>query len=271
MVAFLEKWQEACRRNRSFLCVGLDPDPELMPHRHVSSFLREVVEATADLVCAYKPNLAFFEALGTEGMGLLLESLRAVPADIPIIADAKRGDIGSSGRFYARALFDVYGFDAVTVSPYLGEDALGPFLERGDRGVFVLCRTSNPGAAEIQDLRVAGGRPLYEVVAEMARRWNRRGNVGLVVGATWPEHLERVRRLCPDMPLLVPGVGAQGADLGRAVRAALDAEGGGFMVSVSRQVLYASRGDDYAEAARRTARALRDDINREREAVLAGR
>lgn len=270
-MTFLEKLRAARQDNRSFLCVGLDPDPGLMPHPHAPSFLQEIVEATADLVCAYKPNLAFFEAMGPEGMTALLESLRSVPGHIPIIADGKRGDIGSSSRLYAEALFDVYGFDAVTVSPYLGGDALEPFLEREDRGVFVLCRTSNPGAADLQDLPLADGRPVYEAVAELARGWNRRGNVGLVVGATWPEQIERVRRLCPRMPLLLPGVGAQGGDLAQAVRAALDDEGGGFIISVSRQVLYASRGADYARAARGAAQALRDEINRQREAVLAGR
>lgn len=270
-MTFREKLRAASQGNRSFLCLGLDPDPERMPHSHVPTFLQEIVEATADLVCAYKPNLAFFEALGTQGMSVLLESLRPVPAHIPIIADGKRADIGSSSRFYAQALFDEYGFDAVTVSPYLGGDALEPFLEREDRGVFVLCRTSNPGAADLQDLPLADGRPLYEAVAELARRWNSRGNVGLVVGATWPEQLQRVRRLCPDMSLLLPGIGAQGGDLEGAVEAAMDEEGGGFIINVSRQVLYASRGEDYAQAARRAAQDLRERINRQREAVLAGR
>ncbi len=266
---FADKLAKAGRRNSSFLCVGLDPDPALMPHPHVPSFLQEIVQATADLVCAYKPNLAFFEALGTGGMQTLLESLRSVPDDIPIIADAKRGDIGNTARFYARALFDEYQFDAATVNPYGGRDAVEPFLEYADRGVFIWCRSSNPGAADLQDLALADGRPLYEAVAERAREWNVHGNVGLVVGATWPEELARVRRVCPKMTILLPGVGAQEGDLAASVEAAADASGGGFIVNVSRRVLYASAGGDYARAARRAAQELRDEINRLREAVLA--
>ncbi len=268
---FLEKLRAASARNGSFLCVGLDPDPELMPQPHVATFLNEIVEATADLVCAYKPNLAFFEALGTGGMQTLLEGLRSVPEHTPIIADAKRGDIGNSARFYAKALFEEYGFDATTVNPYGGRDAVEPFLEYTDRGVFIWCRSSNPGAADLQDLTLSDGRPLYEAVAEKAREWNEHGNVGLVMGTTWPQELERVRSLCPDMTFLMPGIGAQGGDLGSSVRAALDSRGGGLIVSASRQVLYAAKGRDYAKAARRAAQELRDQINRERETVLARR
>ncbi len=268
-ISFGEKLRAAIRRNRSFLCVGLDPDPELMPHPHIPSFIQEIVEATKDLVCAYKPNLAFFEALGTGGMQTLLESLSPVPAHIPVIADAKRGDIGNTARFYAKALFEAMGFDAATVNPYGGYDAVEPFLEYFDRGVFVWCRSSNPGAADFQDLALAGGQPLYEAVAQKAREWNAHGNVGLVMGATWPTELERVRDLCPDMLMLLPGIGAQEGDLAPSVRAAMDAEGAGFIVNVSRRVLYASRGKDYAKAARRAAQQLRDEINRQREAALA--
>ena len=265
---FPEKLRAAIRRNSSFLCIGLDPDPELMPHPHIPSFTQEIVEATKDLACAYKPNLAFFEALGTGGMQTLLESLRSVPAHIPVIADAKRGDIGNTARFYARALFEAMGFDAATVNPYGGSDAVEPFLEYFDRGVFVWCRSSNPGAADFQDLTLAGGQPLYEAVAQKAREWNVHGNVGLVIGATWPRELERVRYLCPDMLMLLPGLGAQEGDLAASVRAAMDAEGAGFIVNASRRVLYASRGKDYAKTARRAAQQLRDEINREREAAL---
>ena len=268
---FLDKLRAASKRNHSLLCVGLDPDPELMPQPHAALFLQEIVEATADLVCAYKPNLAFFEAMGTGGMQTLLEGLRSVPEQIPIIADAKRGDIGNTGSAYATALFDVLGFDAATVNPYLGGDSLAPFLERKDKGIFVLCRTSNPGAADLQDLLLADGRPLYQAVAEKAREWNRHGNVGLVVGATYPKETTKIREICPDMTFLMPGIGAQGGDLSAGVRAALNSSGEGLIVSVSRQVLYASRGRDYAAAARRAAQELRDRINRERETVLARR
>jgi len=268
---FRDKLAEAGRRNQSLLCVGLDPDPSLLKGKPVVTFLQAIVEATQDLVCTYKPNLAFFEALGAGGMQALLEALRGVPAHVPIIADAKRGDIGNTARFYARALFEVYDFDAATVNPYLGHDSVEPFLAYEERGVFLLCRTSNPGAEDLQSLRLTDGRPLFEAVAELANEWNTRGNLGLVVGATWPEELERIRAICPDMPILLPGVGPQGADLAQALRAGLDAQGGGVIVSSSRQVLYASSGDDFARAARRAALSLRDEINRQRDAVLAGR
>lgn len=197
----------------------------------------------------------------------MLEALTRVPAHIPVIADAKRGDIGNTNRFYAQALFEQYDFDAATVSPYLGYDSVEPFLEYEDRGVFLLCRTSNPGAADFQSLRLEDGRPLYEEVAERANEWNTRGNVGLVVGATWPEELARVRAICPALSILVPGVGAQEGDLGPTLGAGLDSLGGGLIVNASRQVLYASVGDDYAAAARQAARELRDEINRQRDAL----
>jgi orotidine-5'-phosphate decarboxylase len=272
---FFAKLRQAIQRNDSFLCVGLDPDPARLPERDVAAFNRAIVEATADLVCVYKPNLAFYEAQGPRGMDVLQRTVEAIPKGIPVIADAKRGDIGSTAEAYARALFDVYGFDAATVNPYLGGDALAPFLERADRGVFVLCRTSNPGGGDLQDRLIAadgGPRPLYEVVAELARdRWNAHGNVGLVVGATYPEELGRIRQLCPDMTFLLPGVGAQGADVAAAVRNALDEGGGGFIITSSRQILYASSGKDYAQAARLAAQGLRDEINRQREVALASR
>ena len=268
---FRDKLIEVSRRNQSLLCVGLDPDPSLLRGTPVVTFLQAIIEATQDIVCAYKPNLAFFEAMGTRGMLTLMEALRGVPVHVPVIADAKRSDIASTSRFYARALFEEYDFDAATVNPYLGGDSVEPFLEYGDKGVFVLCRTSNPGAEDIQNLRLSDGRPLFEAVAELANRWNTQGNVGLVVGATWPAELERIRALCPELPILLPGVGAQGADLGSAMGAGLDAEGGGVIISSSRQVLYASSGDDFAEAARKVALGLRDEMNRQRDALLAQR
>jgi orotidine-5'-phosphate decarboxylase len=272
---FFAKLRDAIQCNDSFLCVGLDPDPARLPERDVAAFNRAIVEATADLACVYKPNLAFYEALGPRGMDVLHQTVEAIPEGIPVIGDAKRGDIGSTAQAYARALFDIYGFDAATVNPYLGGDSLSPFLERADKGVFVLCRTSNPGGADLQNRLIASdgdARPLYEVVAELARdKWNVHGNVGLVVGATYPEELGRIRQLCPDMTFLLPGVGAQGADVAAAVRNALDEGGGGFIIVSSRQILYASSGRDYAQAARRAAQALRDEINRQREVALASR
>ena len=272
---FFAKLRQASHTNSSFLCVGLDPHPALLPEKDVAVFNRAIIEATADLACCYKPNLAFYESMGPQGLEVLLRTVEAVPSHLPVIADAKRGDIASTAEAYARALFDVYGFDAATVNPYLGTDSLAPFLERGDKGVFVLCRTSNPGGADLQGLAVAGdgaSRPLYEAVAELARdRWNERGNVGLVVGATFPEELGRIRQLCPRLPFLLPGVGAQGAEIAAAVRNALDEDGAGFIIVSSRQILYASSGRDYARAARDAAEALRDEINRQREAALAER
>jgi orotidine-5'-phosphate decarboxylase len=275
---FFAKLRQASQSNHSFLCVGLDPHPSLLPEKDVAAFNRAIIEATADLTCCYKPNLAFYEAMGPHGLEVLQRTLEAVPRHLPVIADGKRSDIASTADAYARALFDVYGFDAATVNPYLGTDSLAPFLQRPDKGVFVLCRTSNPGGADLQALTVTGegpsaeGRPLYEVVAELARdRWNEHGNVGLVVGATFPGELGRIRRLCPRLPFLLPGVGAQGADIEAAVRNALDEDGEGFIINSSRQILYASSGRDYAQAARRAAEALRDEINRQREAALAGR
>lgn len=273
-MSFAEKLGRASQRNGSLLCIGLDPDPALMPVEDAGVFLRAIVETTGDLVACYKPNLAFYEALGREGSVVLARVLEAIPSDIPVIGDAKRGDVGHTAAAYARALFDNWRFDAVTVNPWGGEDSLQPFIARADRGVFIWCRSSNPGARDLQDLPVVIGedrRPLYEVVAERARAWNVHGNVGLVAGATYPEEIARLRALCPDMLMLVPGIGVQGGEAGAAVRAACDAAGAGFIVSVSRQVLYASRGADYGRAARAAAVALRDAINHERQASTGRR
>ena len=268
-MTFREKLTHAAQANCSLLCVGLDPDPSRMPV-DAGTFLPAIVEATSDLVCAYKPNLAFYEQMGEGGYAALRAVLQAIPDDIPVIGDAKRGDIANTAQAYARALFDELGFDAVTVNPYLGGDAVAPFLERAERGVFIVCRTSNPGAGDLQDLPVPGKggvRPLYVTVAELAKQWNSRGNVGLVVGATYPEELRRLRELCPEMLLLLPGIGPQEGDLQRAVRAGLDADAGGIIVNSSRAVLYASDGADFAQAARREAQALRDAIEAYRRAV----
>jgi orotidine-5'-phosphate decarboxylase len=257
---FVDKLLNASRKNNSWLCIGLDPDPELMPQVDVLQFNKAIIEATCDLVCAYKPNLAFYEALGTEGSTILAKTIRHVPDDIPVIADAKRGDIGNTARAYAKALFSVLGFDAATVNPYLGLDSIEPFITYQDKGVFILCRTSNKGAADFQDL-TTDGLPLYEVVARKAGEWNTHGNVGLVVGATYPEQLKRVRSICPEMPLLIPGIGAQGGDLASAVSYGVDAQGEKAIINVSRQILYASKGKDFAQTARRVAEEIRNQIN----------
>ena len=257
---FTDKLLNISRKNNTLLCIGLDPDPELMPGVDVLEFNKAIIEATSDLVCAYKPNLAFYEALGSEGLAILEKTVRYVPGDIPVIADAKRGDIGNTARAYARALFYVFGFDAATVNPYLGFDSIEPFINNQDKGVFILCRTSNPGATDFQNL-CTNGLPLYEVVAQKAREWNIYGNIGLVVGATYPEELKRVRSICPEMPLLIPGIGAQGGDLAAAVRYGADTGGQRVIISVSRQILYASQDKDFARAARNMAREIRTQIN----------
>jgi len=266
-MGFTDKLLDASRRNCSLLCIGLDPDPELMPDVDILQFNREIIDATSDLVCAYKPNFAFYEALGIEGLRAMQKTVEHIPEGIPVIADAKRGDIGSTSRAYARAVFDVFGFDAVTVSPYLGFDSIAPFIDYTDKGVFILCKTSNNGASDFQDLLCRrseddiAGAPLYERVALKALEWNQHGNIGLVVGATYPDQLKRVRLLCPELALLVPGIGAQGGDMAKTVAYGVDAQGEKAVINSSRQVLYASRGKDFAQAARQEALKLRDKIN----------
>jgi orotidine-5'-phosphate decarboxylase len=230
----------------------------------VEAFLRGIVDATRDLVCCYKPNLAFFEALGLAGQSTLRNLLRALPTDIPVLVDAKRGDTPETMRFYARALFEDLGADAVTVNPYLGADSLAPLFDYPDRGVFVLCKTSNPGAGEMQDLTVSNGsvsEPLFLHVARRALAWDRYGTLGLVVGATYPSDVAEVRRLAPRAPILLPGVGAQAGDLEQSVRSAIDSNGGGGIVNVSRSLLYASNGPDWQDAARAQAERVRSAIN----------
>jgi orotidine-5'-phosphate decarboxylase len=267
---FIDKLLGASRNNKSLLCVGLDPDPKLMPPKlSVFEFNREIIDITSDVVCAYKPNLAFYEALGLEGLKALEETVAHIPKEIPTIGDAKRGDIASSSEAYARALFESFGFDAATVSPYLGHDSIAPFIAYADKGVFLLCKTSNAGSADLQELfcfepaSATNARPLFELVAIKAREWNTRGNIGLVVGATYPQQLRRVRELCPELPLLIPGIGAQGGDLASVVGYGVDAKGEKAIINCSRQILYASKGKDFAEAARREALSLRDRINQQ--------
>ncbi len=257
---FIDKLLNISRKNKSWLCIGLDPDPELMPGVDVLQFNKAIIEATRDLVCAYKPNLAFYEALGTEGLTILEKTVKYIPGDIPVIGDAKRGDIGNTAKAYAKALFSVLGFDAATVNPYLGYDSIEPFINHQDKGVFILCRTSNRGATDFQDLHT-NGLPLYEAVAQKAKEWNIYGNIGLVVGATYPDELKKVRSICPEMPLLIPGIGAQGGDLALAVGYGVDARGEKAIINVSRQILYASKEKNFAQAARNMAEKIRKQIN----------
>ena len=274
MCTFLENLESACEAQRSLLCVGLDPDPARMPHvlsaveggKDVFQFNRSIIDATADLVCAYKPNMAFYEALGVQGLTALkhtVEYIRDVARGVLVIGDGKRGDVGPSMDAYYKAMFDVWGVDAMTVSPYLGKESILSSAYR-DKGIFVLCRTSNESAGDFQDIKApfqGEERALYQQVALKYREWNTEGKLGLVIGATYAEELKEVRALCPDMPFLIPGVGAQGGDLEEAVRWGTDSRGRLAIINSSRQVLYASDGNDYPEAARREALRLRDDIN----------
>ena len=260
--SFLERLHTAARRNSSWLCVGLDPDPASLPAEvGVESFLGGIVDATRDLVCCYKPNLAFFEALGMAGQHALRSLLRDVPGEIPVLIDAKRGDTPQTMRAYARAIFEELDADAATVNPYLGGDSLEPFFAYRDRGVFVLCKTSNPGAAEMQDLMVDGSEPLFVRVARRAMTWDRFGTLGLVVGATYPSDVAAVRQIAPRVPILLPGVGAQSGDLDRSVQAGVDVDGAGAIVNASRSILYASAGGDWQTAARAEAQKLQAAIN----------
>ena len=280
----------AQQTNNSWLCVGLDPVMERLPEAVLASdnpllaFSRAIVEATADLVCAYKPNLGFWLAEGPEGLCALQDLIAAIPDHLPVILDGKFGDVGHTAAAYARAAFETLGVDAVTANAYLGLDALRPFLAGEERGVFLLARTSNPSAPDLQDLLVhrperagAGsgiGSPvyagaLYEEVARLAVRWNAEhpGTCGLVVGATYPKKLAHLREIAPDLPFLIPGVGAQGGNLPAAVAHGPTAAGLGPVINSSRSIIYASSGPDFAEAARAAARHLRDRINQLRESL----
>jgi len=268
MPTFLERLDRACEANRSLVCVGLDPEPSRLPVPDVLEFNKAIVDATVDLVCAYKPNLSFYEALGIPGLRALEETvrhIRKVAPDAQLIADAKRGDGGPSAAAYAKAMFQVWDFDAVTVNPWGGGETLQPFLEDESRGVYIWCRGSYASAADLQDLLVDsshGKVPLYAHLARTSLEWNANRNVGLVVGATVPEQLATVRSICPDVPFLIPGIGAQGGDLEASVRLGTDDRGRRAVINSSRGVIYASAGADFAEAARRATMELKDAINR---------
>ena len=270
-MTFMQSLAQVWRRSDSLVCVGLDPEPARFPAAlrgdpdAIFAFCRAIVDATGDLACAFKPQIAHFAAHAAEGaLQRLIAHIHATHPGVPVILDAKRGDIGSTAQHYASEAFDRYGADAVTVNPYLGRDSVQPFLDRADKGVIVLCRTSNAGSGDFQNLD-CGGRLLYQQVAEtIARDWNSNGNCALVVGATYPEELADVRRRVGDLPLLVPGVGAQGGDVEAVVRNGCTADGTGLMISSSRAILYAGDGEDFADSARLAATALRDEVNRYR-------
>ncbi len=263
---FSQRLRRIQHKANSLLCIGLDTDINKIPESlfafgdPVYEFNRRIIDATKDLVCAYKINLAFYESTGEHGWYTVHQTLARIPDDIVTIGDAKRGDIGNSSEMYAKLLVDDYEFTATTVNPYMGVDSVSPFLKNSQQGAFILAVTSNPGARDFQYLKVKG-RPLYEQVIARTKKWNKKKNCGLVVGATRPKELQRIRRLVPEMPILIPGIGAQGGDLQSAVRFGCDKQGEMAVINASRSIIYASRGDDFAAAARREAIALRDQIN----------
>ena len=275
MTTFIQQLEEAWKANDSLVCVGLDPEIERLPASiaaeasPIFQFNKAIVDATADLVCAYKPQFAHYAAYEAEDqLERTIEYIhRAYPA-IPVILDSKRGDVGNTAERYALEAFERYAADAVTVNPYLGGDSLEPFLKYEDKGVVILCRTSNPGARDVQDLEI-GSRRLYHVIAELiAQRWNSRGNCMMVVGATYPRELAEIRAIAGDIPFLVPGVGAQGGDVAQAVQNGRTRDGTGLVISSSRAILYASSGTDFAAAARKATETLRDQINASRRASV---
>ena len=257
-MVFTERLRQIQSAQRSLLCIGLDVDLDKIPS-HLKSlenpaleFNRCIIEATQDLVCAYKPNLAFYEAMGERGLKTLRETLAIIPETVMTIGDGKRGDIGNTAERYAFSLFHDFGFDSVTVNPYMGFDSVEPFLCNPDKGVFLLALTSNAGSKDFQRLRVSG-RPLYEKIVRTAKKWNRNQNIGFVVGATHPKELQHIRKIVPDMPILIPGIGKQGGDLAASLRYGCDGNGQLAIVNASRSILYASSGKDFAEAARMEA------------------
>jgi len=263
-MAFNERLRHAWTTSQSMLCVGLDPDPSRFPDvvgGSVFDFCMAIVDATADVVCAFKPQIAYFAATSAEQeLALICAAIRDRYPNVLLVLDAKRGDIGSTAQQYAHEAFDRYGAHVVTVNPYLGTDSVEPFLRHPEGGVFVLCRTSNPGSGDFQSLLV-DGEPLYlHVARRVATEWNEIGDCGLVVGATYPAELGEVRAIVGDLPLLVPGVGAQGGDVQATVEAGVDSNGFGMVINSSRAILYASSGPDFAEAAQAEAIATRDAI-----------
>ncbi|MDO8649759.1 MAG: orotidine-5'-phosphate decarboxylase [Candidatus Berkelbacteria bacterium] len=275
------KWDEG-----KFVCVGLDSELAKIPdsakgkddERTLVNFACAIVDSTRDLVCAYKPNIAFYEAEpeGVYALDQIINHIRHVAPGVPVILDAKRGDIGNTNKGYVKAAFEQLWVDAITVSPYLGREAMQPFLDRADKGIFVLCRTSNPGAGEFQDLEVRtpvpadaeyvmptsdSSMPVYQYVArQVAKDWNSNGNCGLVVGATYPDELRQVRKIVGDMPILIPGLGAQGGDLEATVKTGKNSRNQGIIINSSRGIIFASSGDDYTEVARHETQHLHDQI-----------
>lgn len=276
---FTQRLDNIVKKNNSCVCVGLDSNFERIPlflkknktkSEAILYFNQKIIDATHDLVCAYKPNIAFYEAEGIEGIKALKKTVSYIKKKHPeilIIGDAKRADIGSTNLGYVKAIFDYFNFDALTVHPYLGQEALQPFLERKEKGVFILCRTSNPGAGEFQDLIInhskLGKIPLYKVVAhQVVKFWNKNKNCVLVVGATYPKELAEIRKIAGDMPFLIPGIGAQGGDVKKTVRAGKNRFGKGIIINSSRSIIFASPEKDFAQKAAEKTKELRNNINR---------
>ena len=268
-LSFTEKWKQAIGRNNSLVCVGLDTDPAQLPDcvcakaDPVLYFNQQIIDATCDLVCCYKPNFAFYSALGADGFTTLKRTLDHIPTDIPVLIDAKVGDMGNVAAQYARTFYEVLGCDALTVTPYMGTDCVAPFTAYQDRTTFLVCLTSNPGADDFEK-QLMGDQPLYERVIAKAHEWNAANNIGLVAGATQSKHLAHFRSLAPDIPLLIPGIGAQGGDIAAAVKSGCDAHGAGILINSSRSILYASQDSDFAATARQATLTLRDAINAHR-------
>lgn len=268
MSSFISQLASAWDKNNSLLCVGLDPDPAKFPAHlqgkpdAILEFCTAIVDATADVACSFKPQIAYFASCRAEDqLEALIAYIHEKHPGIPVILDAKRGDIGSTAEHYAKEAFERFAADAITVNPYMGRDSVEPYLAYPEKGVILLCRTSNPGGSDLQFLDV-GGEKLYERVARLvAQDWNRTGQCALVVGATFPAEIARVREITGDLPLLVPGIGAQGGDIAATVQAGRTANGTGLMINSSRAILYAGKGEDFAAAARQVAMATRDAIN----------
>lgn len=272
MPSFREKLIQVQQKNESLLCVGLDPDVSKFPEgfkqdaSSIVAFHQTIIESTKDLVCAYKPNMAFYEAHGLVGLKALEETLALIPQDIPVILDAKRGDIGNTSKLYAQAAFDWLKVDAVTLHGYMGSDSITPFLKYKDKAIFILVKTSNPSAVELEDLPLSSGKSVYSAMADLVSRWNEQGSaeVGAVVGATYPKDMERVREILPHQLFLIPGVGSQGGDSQAVLQASLvDAShpfDGSTIINASRAVLYAGSGKDFSEKARVAAENLRAEL-----------
>jgi orotidine-5'-phosphate decarboxylase len=269
---FIEKLENAIKKNHSLLCIGLDPDIDKIPkHLHKDSdpvfeFCKQIIDETAHLVCAYKPQIAFFSSLGVEGFSALSKTVRYIKTnyeDIPVILDAKRGDIGTTSEKYVEEAFTVLNADAVTVNPYMGRDSLEPFLEKRDKGIIVLVRTTNPGASDFQDVLTVDGQPFYLYVARKVKDWHRLyNNCVMVVGSTWPDELQKIRQLDPHIFFLVPGVGAQGGNLKKTLEFGLRTDKSGVVISVSRSILFAGDKDDFAKKAGEEALKYKEEINK---------